>query len=295
MCSPALAARGASPAKCWRARISVGAISTACLPASTTSAMASSATSVLPEPTSPCSSRSMLGGRGEVGADLGQRAVLGGGEREGQGGLDSVGLRVRGGVGTPGARPQAGAHEGERDLVGEKLVKGEPHAAGCLRRDRLRHRRAVHRGERLAERRRAALLPGRVPAPGRQVRQPGQRRVHRLGEHARVEAIGEAVDRLGQRHGGKALRVDDAVGVHHLAMAVVELEPARHPALGAERQHLLDPGMVGQKEDEQHVAGRILDQHAVRRLGAWRRRAMLGHAGLERHHTVASALRRWVG
>ena len=45
--------------KCWRARISVGAISAAWRPASTALAMASSATTVLPEPTSPCSRRSM--------------------------------------------------------------------------------------------------------------------------------------------------------------------------------------------------------------------------------------------
>ena len=51
-------------AKCWRARISVGAIRAACAPASTIDAAASSATTVLPEPTSPCSSRSMR--RGEA-------------------------------------------------------------------------------------------------------------------------------------------------------------------------------------------------------------------------------------
>ena len=56
---PARAASGAMVAKCCRARISVGAIKAACRPASITVAAASSATSVLPEPTSPCSSRSM--------------------------------------------------------------------------------------------------------------------------------------------------------------------------------------------------------------------------------------------
>ena len=56
---PAARASGAMVAKCWRARISVGAISAACRPASTTCAMASRATTVLPEPTSPCSRRNM--------------------------------------------------------------------------------------------------------------------------------------------------------------------------------------------------------------------------------------------
>ena len=42
---------------CWVASTSVGASSAACAPASTTESMARSATTVLPEPTSPCSSR----------------------------------------------------------------------------------------------------------------------------------------------------------------------------------------------------------------------------------------------
>ena len=54
-----LAPSGAMVAKCCRARISVGAMNAACRPASITCAAASSATTVLPEPTSPCSSRSM--------------------------------------------------------------------------------------------------------------------------------------------------------------------------------------------------------------------------------------------
>ena len=44
-------------AKCWRARISVGAIMQAWKPLSTASSIDISATIVLPLPTSPCSSR----------------------------------------------------------------------------------------------------------------------------------------------------------------------------------------------------------------------------------------------
>ena len=44
-------------AKCWRARISVGAIMQAWNPLSTASSIDISATRVLPLPTSPCSSR----------------------------------------------------------------------------------------------------------------------------------------------------------------------------------------------------------------------------------------------
>ena len=57
--TPAASQSGASVLACCRARISVGAISAACAPASTATSIAISATMVLPEPTSPCSSRSM--------------------------------------------------------------------------------------------------------------------------------------------------------------------------------------------------------------------------------------------
>ena len=52
-------ARRRSVSKCWRASISVGASIATCAPASTARSMASSATTVLPEPTSPCSRRSI--------------------------------------------------------------------------------------------------------------------------------------------------------------------------------------------------------------------------------------------
>ena len=55
--TPASAASGVSAARCWRARISVGAIRTPCPPASAAISSAMNATSVLPAPTSPCSSR----------------------------------------------------------------------------------------------------------------------------------------------------------------------------------------------------------------------------------------------
>ncbi len=69
----------------------MGAISADCRPAAATSAMASMATTVLPEPTSPWISRDIRSPDGEVAADLGQGAELGAGQGEGQGGLDSVG------------------------------------------------------------------------------------------------------------------------------------------------------------------------------------------------------------
>ena len=55
--------------------ISIGAINAACRPASIMVATAINATTVLPEPTSPCSSRNMLRLR-QVGDDVGHGALL---------------------------------------------------------------------------------------------------------------------------------------------------------------------------------------------------------------------------
>ena len=82
---PAACSSGSMVAKCWRARISVGASSAAWPPASTAFSIASSATTVLPLPTSPCSRRSMRVRLGHVGVDLGQRLLLRTGQGEGQG------------------------------------------------------------------------------------------------------------------------------------------------------------------------------------------------------------------
>ena len=91
MRSPAASASGRIRSKCWRARISVGAISAACRPASTTPAMASSATIVLPEPTSPCSSRSMRFGAARSARISASACVWRRGERKGQRGFDPGG------------------------------------------------------------------------------------------------------------------------------------------------------------------------------------------------------------
>ena len=59
---PAASQSGAMVEKCWRARISVGAMIAAWQPASIAVAIAISATMVLPEPTSPCNRRIMRSG-----------------------------------------------------------------------------------------------------------------------------------------------------------------------------------------------------------------------------------------
>ena len=82
----ARAPRAAAPARwwCWRARISVGAISAACQPARTTPASATAATAVLPLPTSPCSSRRIGWSAARSATISSTAAALVAGQREGQ-------------------------------------------------------------------------------------------------------------------------------------------------------------------------------------------------------------------
>ena len=75
----------ASVAACWRASTSVGAISAAWAPASIARSIAAAATTVLPLPTSPCSSRSIGAGLARSPPISAMRALLAGGQREGQG------------------------------------------------------------------------------------------------------------------------------------------------------------------------------------------------------------------
>ena len=73
-----------SVAKCCSASVSVGAMSAACMPCSTARSIACSATTVLPEPTSPMSRRCIGRSAREVGVDLVHRGDLVAGRRERQ-------------------------------------------------------------------------------------------------------------------------------------------------------------------------------------------------------------------
>ena len=128
---PAASASGAMVEKCWRARSSVGAISAAWPPASTTSAIAISATTVLPEPTSPCSSRSIRASPARSRSISASASRCERGQAEGQGGFD-----LSRGAFRPTAMPCRGR------------------ASGCRARSRARA------GSRRAHRRRAAATPG---------------------------------------------------------------------------------------------------------------------------------------
>jgi hypothetical protein len=222
---------------------------------------------------------------GHVAADVGERALLRAGEREGEG----VGqLRDQPAVADIAAarlpaHPAADQRKGE--LRGEELVIGEPPARRA-RGARFRISfggigRAVEPSERFRKGREAvAREPGRV-LPLRQRRHTLQRRRDELPEHARGDAFGEPVHRLDRWKLPDRALVEDAVGMDHLAVAVPELELARDVALRADGQELLDAVARHIEEDEEHVAAVVLDEDAVRRLAALQPRAMLAHPDLE--------------
>ncbi len=121
-------------------------------------------------------------------------------------------------------------------------------------------------------------------APFGQRRNAPERSLHGLAEHFGIKPFGQGVDRLDRGHFGEAFGVEHAIWVNHLAMAVPKLELAGDPAAGAKRQAFFDPLRIGEKENQQNVAGLVLDEHLIGRLRARPRRPMLDDDRLERHH-----------
>ncbi len=111
--------------KCCSASTSVGAISAPWRPASTARSRAESATTVLPEPTSPWSSRCIGLGARQVAVDLSDRALLRFGQREGED--RAVPLQELAGrrQGLGDELLAFGGTTGECEMENEKLVEGE--------------------------------------------------------------------------------------------------------------------------------------------------------------------------
>jgi hypothetical protein len=110
-----------------------------------------------------------------------------------------------------------------------------------------------------------------------------QSRPDRLRDQTGGQPLRLAVHDLDRGALGFPLRIEHARRVDHLPMAVEQLDRARHETLGSDRQHRFHAGLGGVEEDERHVPGRVLDQHAIGRAPASeRRRAVLGHLRRER-------------
>ncbi|GJE46920.1 hypothetical protein AEGHOMDF_6129 [Methylobacterium soli] len=85
-----------------------------------------------------------------------------------------------------------------------------------------------------------------------------------LRDRPRGQPLGGAVDRLDRGQAREPGLVGDAGGMHHLALPVPEVDPARDVAVGAQGQHLLDARARHAEEHEADIAGRILDEDPVR-------------------------------
>ncbi len=123
-----------SVAKCCSASVSVGAISAAWPPDSTARSIAYSATTVLPEPTSPIRSRCIGRSRSSVGVDGLHRLALVAGRGERQRVLEPARGQLAGRLQRRGARALAAARATaqQRHLQQQHLLVGEPAAAALV-------------------------------------------------------------------------------------------------------------------------------------------------------------------
>ena len=151
---PARSASGAMVLMCWRARISVGAISAACLPASVDRGRGeqrhhrlAGPDVALQQPQHPHRLAQILG-------DGGDRLALRGCQRVGQRVDDPVAQMAVAGVAVAGRTPQLRAHQRQRQLAGQQFVEGEPRPERAIGQDVGefdRHMHAVQRFARSAE------------------------------------------------------------------------------------------------------------------------------------------------
>ena len=229
--------------------------------------------------------------RPEIGADVVDRLQLRLGQRKGQRGLEAPAERPFGEMRAAGNCAHAGAHEKERELVGEKLVVGEPGRGRTGRVDVLGPSGAVHRAERIGEARQLQPAQGLFADPFRQPRQPLQRAVGGAGDRAHIEPLGQPIDGLDRGQAGELLGVHHPIGMDDLPPSVPKLELAGDPARRADRQARAHPVVVGEEEHQLHVAGVVLDQHLERRARARvRRLAMLRHLGLDGDDRVGNGV-----
>ena len=172
----------------------------------------------------------------EIGADVVDRLLLRLGQRKWQRGFEIAPQRAFGAVRAAGNDAHPRPHEEQRELVGEQFVIGEAGRRRTGRVDVLGSRRMVHRAERLGEGGQLEPVHGLVADPFGQSRQAIERSLGGAGDGARVEALGQPVDRLDRRQAGEFVGVHHPVGMDDLPPAVPEFELARDPALGPDRQ-----------------------------------------------------------
>jgi len=175
------------------------------------------------------------------------------------------------------------AHQTQCELLAQKLVVSEARISRAFRLDRVGIGGMVDRFERVGKGRKILCGDKRRLEPFRYVLwQALQRRINGAGDRAELQSFRRAIDRLDGCKISHAFGIENAIGMHDLATAVVKFEPSGHETPRADGQALLDPADIGHEEDELHVAGIVLDMHAVGAFGVTpARRAVLGHTHVE--------------
>ena len=237
---PAASASGAMVLRCWRARISVGAIKAACRPASITVGRREQRDHGLAGADIALQQPQHALRPGQIGDDVVDRLLLRMGQRIGQRLEDACAQqalagRCRGRPAGACARAPARARAGRRAIRHRRAASRPGFRARC---------RAARPGD--------ADGAARRRKPGKRSRESQASSCHsgRSGRRASAPSMarrtlpsgkpfGERIDRLDQRQLGEAGLVDDAVGMHHLQHAVVERGGAGDVAHLADRQELL--------------------------------------------------------
>ena len=202
-------------------------------------------------------------GLADVGLDLAGRGLLAGRQLERQRRQRQLAQAAVAFGDVPGDAAVVMAHQGDRELAGQKLVEGEARARRMHRREVALLGRRMSLGERRLPVGPAIAGEIRRVLPFRQLRRAldggGDRLLHRpLGE-----AGGQAIDRLDPQDRLALVERHDMVGVRHLHLALVEIDLAAHHPDLARGQQLLEVILAAVEVGEAEPAGLVAAPDAI--------------------------------
>ena len=230
------------------------------------------------------------GGGGHVVAYLLQRPLLGSGQGIGEGLEGARPQRAVPGDAASRARADALADEGEGDLVGQKLVVGQPFPRRTVGLQAIRRLRGVRGQERVLPPRPSALREEPGLQPFGRVGRLVERRPDGAPQRPRGQSRGQRVDGLHGLEGLDLLDGPDAVGVGDLDLVPVALDAAAHHALLADGQHALQVIRPGVKEDQGQRGAVVAAQDLVRQALVGGRQVTFDDHG-QRHDCAFGSVR----
>ena len=224
----------------------------------------------------------------QIGDDVGDRALLRRRQRIGQGGDDARAQAALGGAAAAGAGAQMAAQQAPA-RAGRRAVRRR--RAATRPRFAARGRPGPPDDARCAS---ASAKPGKAlrlshaaSCHSGSSRHAVERQLDRLAQLVWVQSFGERIDRIDQRQPGEAGRVDHAVGMHHLQMAVIERRGARHVAGLAVRQELFQIIPAGVEIGDGQRVGVVAGFDVVRRARPiGRRRPVAIDGDRDGHHRI---------